>query len=214
MLPLVYYATVTSTKDPLSIGRIQVKLRGFGTDLELKDVWLRMLSPAASAQTGFLWLPEVGDEVAVLRGAGDTIEGMLLLGSLYNGKNKPIYSNDDGDNITKEIRTKAGNLITFTDKAGEEAILIQTASAKVKISIQNKDNGAIIVDGGDKITVSSASEISFESKKVTLKASDTLELGGSTQIKCTGGKVELSGTEIKVSGSGPVAISGPTVNIG
>ena len=211
---LVYYATVVDTKDPQGLGRVQVKLRGFPSDVQLTDAWLRMIQPAASASTGFVFLPEKDDEVAVLRGQGDSLESMLILGSVYNGKRKPKYSNDDGENITKEIRTKAGNAITFTDKGGEEAVVITTAGAKITISLSNKDKGAVLVEGADKVTIKATTDLAIEAQNVKITASKSLELGGSTEVKVKGGTMDVSGTQVNVKGSGPVAISGAMVDIG
>jgi len=143
VIPLVYYALVTDTKDPLGLGRVAVKLKGFPADVTLTDIWLRMVMPAANNLTGIVWLPEVGDEVAVLRAGGDTLEGMLILGAVYNGTNLPIYKNADGDNITKEFRTKAGNAITFTDTACANAGL--AAGARSSASSASRSS---VVDMG------------------------------------------------------------------
>lgn len=211
---LVYYATVVDTKDPKGLGRVQVKLRGFPADVVLTDGWLRMLQPAASASTGFVFLPEVNDEVAVLRGQDDSLESMLILGSVYNGKNKPVYSNKDGDNITKEIRTKAGNAITFTDKNGEEAVVITTAGAKITVSLSNKDKGAVLVEGADKVTIKATTDLAIEAQNVKITASKSLEMAGNADVKVKGGTMDVSGTQVNVKGSGPVAISGAMVDIG
>jgi uncharacterized protein involved in type VI secretion and phage assembly len=212
--PLVYYATVTGTKDELGLGRVQVKLKGFPTPVDVKDVWIRMLQPAASAQTGFMFLPEVDDEVVVLRGAGDSIEGMLILGSVYGKKNKPIYSNADGDNITKEIRTKAGNAVTFTDKADEEAIVITSAKSTITVTISNKDKGLVSIKGADAVSIEAASKLTITSKEVTITGSDKLALGSDTAVNVTGGDLKLDGKGVTVSGSGDVVISGSSVNLG
>lgn len=214
-MPLVYYANVVDTKDPLELGRVQVKLRGFPAEVAMADVWLRMLQPAASASTGFLFLPEVDDEVAVLRASDDAIETMLILGPVYNGKNKPIYSNKDGDNITKEIRTKAGNAITITDKAGEEAIVITTAGTKITVSMANKDNGAVLIEGADKVTVKATTELAIEAKSVKITASDALEMTGTNTVKMSGGDLDVSGSKmLKMNGTSGVTIGGATVDIG
>jgi uncharacterized protein involved in type VI secretion and phage assembly len=214
MAPLVYYATVSATKDPLALGRVQVKLRGFPAEVDCKDVWIRMVQPAASASTGFLFLPEVGDEVVVLRAAGDAIEGMLILGGVYNKTNTPIYSNADGDNITKEIRTKAGNAITIADKAGEEGIIITTAGAKITITVNNKDKGSVVIEGADAVTIKSTSTLTIESKEITITGSDKLALASSSAVNVDGGDVTVNGKGINVKGSSSVAISGTSVDLG
>lgn len=193
---------------------MQVKLRGFLADVVMKDVWLRMVQLYASKEFGFTFLPEVGDEVVVLRTVGDNVEAMLIIGAVYNGANKPKNPDKDGKNLTKELRTKTGNAITFSDEPDKEGITFTTAKAKITISLANADKGVITIDGADKIVVKSSTEISLESKDVKIKASANLELGGATEIKLDGGKLTMAGTDVKVTGSGPVAISGPTVDLG
>jgi uncharacterized protein involved in type VI secretion and phage assembly len=215
MAPLVYFASVVDTKDPLALGRVQVTLKGFPADVALTDVWLRMLSPAASASTGFNWLPEVGDEVAILRGAGDTLEGMLILGAVYNGKAKPLYSNADGDNITKELRTKAGNCLTFTDTAGEEVITISTAGAKITISMANASDGTVTIEGADKVIVKAVTSMTFDAKDIKVTGSSSVEVtAGAASVKLADGNLDLGGGEVAVTGKSKVAVSAPAINLG
>lgn len=213
-MSLVYYATVLSTKDPLALGRVQVKLKGYPTPLDLTDVWLRMLQPYAGNQYGTVFLPEIEDEVVILRTAGDALEGMLILGAVYNGKNKPNYSNADDKNITKEIRTKAGNVITFSDKENETGITLSCASTKVTMVMSDKSDGSITIDGAKLVTIKSTDEISLASAKVTIKATDTLTLGGDTKIAMAGGEVAVSGTKIGITSDGDVAVAGTAIKLG
>ncbi len=210
----MYAAKVLDTKDPLGLGRVQVSLRGFAADLVLKDVWLRMLAPYASKEFGFVFLPEVGDEVAVLRGEGDTIESLLILGALYNGANKPKGGAQEGKNLTKEIRTKTGNAITFSDEAGKESIVVTTAGAKLTISLSNDTKGVVTISGADAVSIKSTTSLTIDSKDVTIKASGTLKLDGAKEVTVGSGDFTLSGKKVTVTGSGAVAISGSTVSLG
>lgn len=203
--PLFYSATVKSTKDPLSLGRVQIVLRGFSADTE--PMWVRMVQPAASAGTGFFFLPEKNDEVIVLRGAGDVLEGMLILGCVYNGKNKPATPDVDDKNSVKEIRTKAGNAITFTDKAGDESISIVTKSGKLKIVLSEKGK-SITIEGADEVIVDSKNKLTLKSKNIVIESSSSLKLGTS------GSKVAIEGSGVDVNASGNVNIVGVAVSIG
>ena len=204
-LPLFYSATVKSTKDPLSLGRVQIVLRGFSADTE--PMWVRMVQPAASAKTGFFFLPERGDEVIVLRGAGDVLEGMLILGCVYNGKNKPATPDVDDKNSVKEIRTRAGNAITFTDKAGDESISIATKSGKLKIVISEKQN-SITIGGANAVTVESNNTLTLKSNNIVIESTTSLKLGTS------GSTVAIVGSGVDVNASGDVNIMGTAVSIG
>ena len=204
-LPLFYSATVKSTKDPLSLGRVQIVLRGFSADTE--PMWVRMVQPAASAGSGFFFLPEKNDEVIVLRGAGDVLEGMLILGCVYNGKNKPATPDVDDKNSVKEIRTRAGNAITFTDKAGDESISIATKSGKLKIVISEKQN-SITIGGANAVTVESNNTLTLKSNNIVIESTTSLKLGTS------GSTVAIVGSGVDVNASGDVNIMGTAVSIG
>ena len=109
--PLVFIATVKSTKDPMGLGRVQVELKDLDKPVEMP--WLRMIHFHASKEFGSMILPEVGDMVAVLRGAGDRIGSMFILGSVYDKKNKPAVKDGDGKNNTKQFQTRSKHTVEF-----------------------------------------------------------------------------------------------------
>lgn len=209
--PLFYCATVKSTKDPLGLGRVQVVLKGFSADPE--PIWLRMLNPMASNKTGFFFLPEADDEVIVLRGAGDVVEGMMILGSVYNGKNKPKTPDADGKNAVKEIRTKAGNAITISDKAGDESITLTTKSGMLKIVMSDKEK-SVTIEGSDKVIITAKKEVSIAATEIKIEAKKALTLGGKAEVSIKGMKIAAEGTQMKLAGSAKVEIAGAMVDIG
>ena len=163
-------ATVTSTKDPIGLGRVQVRLRGFSEEIE---VWLRLLQPIATKEGGFFFLPEEGDEVAVLPGAGQNIDDMVIIGSLYNGKRKPAIA-DDGENRVKEIRTRHGNRLSFTDKDGASEVLLQAGGGQVRLTL----------------TQQSATLELFGQQNVVIQSDQKIQIHA-PQIALSGGKVDL-----------------------
>ena len=212
MLPITYTGKVISTKDPDAMGRVQVKLEGFTEELELP--WLRLLNPYASASFGWVFLPEADDEVLVLKGAGDNFNYMFVLGSLYNGVNKPSYSDDDGKNITKQIITRSGHEFTFCDKDGEEKITLQTPEGKLMLEMDQK---------GVKITIQSEDKIDILAEKgtVTVKA-DKVAVEGKSSVSIKGGqkvevtsdtKVTVKAAQVEVKGDAKVSIKAAMVEI-
>lgn len=212
---IVLVGKVKSTKDPERLGRIQVELQGYSSGLEMP--WIRQAGVQASKGFGHVFLPEDGDEVLVLRGDGDNLDQMVCLGGVYNGTNKPTYSNDDGKNVTKEIRTRSGNVITFTDKEGAENIHISTPDGKLSIDMDHSA-GTITITSSDKVaiscpsgqvtvdceqaTVSAKSQVSITGKsKVSVASSGTVEINGSSQVNVSGGaKVSVEAAAISLSG--------------
>ena len=82
---IIFYAEVMSTKDPMKLGRVQVKLNSLDKAVEMP--WIRMIQAQASSKSkGIVILPEEKDIVAVLRGAGDHLGSMLILGGVYDKK--------------------------------------------------------------------------------------------------------------------------------
>ena len=102
--PIVFIATVKSTKDPMGLGRVQVELKDLDKPVEMP--WLRLIQSHASKGFGTVLLPEVGDMVAVLRGSGDRIASMFILGSIHDKKNKPAIKDDDGKNNIKQFQPR------------------------------------------------------------------------------------------------------------
>lgn len=226
-------AKVTSTQDPENLGRVQVQLQGYeGTVL----VWLRMLAPYASSSAGFVFLPEVDDEVLVLRGADDVVDAMYILGALYNGKNVPTYTNPDGENNTKTIRTRAGVDISISDEAGKESITIKTpagtllalqdASDKKGLAFGNSDstvslamdtNGvSLTVANGKPTSVSSQGDVSVDGKaNVEVKAAMQVTVQAGTNLVCKGSvNANLeAGAQLVVKGGAQVSVEAPLVKI-
>jgi uncharacterized protein involved in type VI secretion and phage assembly len=91
--------------------------------------WARMVSPSAGPDRGFMFMPEVGDEVAVIFEDGDP-ERPVIIGSLWNGAQQaPRYDfrgEDIASNDVKRIVTKAGNRIQISDSVGKETVYLST----------------------------------------------------------------------------------------
>ena len=119
-------ARVTAHNDPKKMGRIQVQ---FFWQEDGSTHWARATSPHAGPDRGFMFMPEVGDEVAVAFEDGDP-ERPVIIGSLWNGVHTQARAdfrgNDIEDNAVKRIMTRSGNRVQFSDKAGVETITIAT----------------------------------------------------------------------------------------
>lgn len=124
--PGVVPAQVVDHNDPKKQGRIKVQ---FFWQTDGSTHWARATSPHAGPDRGFMFMPEVGDEVAVAFEDGDP-ERPVILGSLWNGvQQAPRYDFRGGDiagNDVKRLVTKSGNRIHLSDKADEETIHLAT----------------------------------------------------------------------------------------
>ncbi len=124
-------ARVTAHNDPKKMGRIQVQ---FFWQEDGSTHWARATSPHAGPDRGFMFMPEVGDEVAVAFEDGDP-ERPVILGSLWNGVHQQpraaFRGEDVTDNSVKRIMTRSGNRIQISDKPGVETISIATPNHNV-----------------------------------------------------------------------------------
>ena len=104
---------VTNNQDPEGLGRVKVKYPWRENSPE--SFWARIAVMAAGNDRGTVWIPEVDDEVLVGFDKGN-IEHPYVLGSLWNGKDKPPEKNSDGDNNTKLIKSRCGHQIKFFEE--------------------------------------------------------------------------------------------------
>jgi uncharacterized protein involved in type VI secretion and phage assembly len=137
----VVSARVFEHNDPRGMGRIQIKYDWMD---EERSAWARMTTPSAGGGRGFMFMPEVGDEVLVAFEHGDP-ERPYIIGALWNGVDSaPRQGFWDGEamqavggngaqlaadmarNDIKRIVTKSGNRIQLVDVGGKESIVIST----------------------------------------------------------------------------------------
>lgn len=178
---------VKDTRDPKKLGRVQVELSGFDRAVQLP--WVRVLNPYASNGVGQVFLPEEGDEVVILQGAGGSLDQMVCIGSVYNGNLKPPYSNDDGKNDKKMLKTRSGHELIFSDASGGESITLRTADGKVSLELDHA-KGAV--------TIKSATEVKIECPS------------GKVNINCATAQIQASGT-VDINGGGTVTVTAPTI---
>jgi type VI secretion system secreted protein VgrG len=130
-------ARVVDNNDPAGVGRVKVK---FFWQEENVTNWARMMTPHAGADRGFMFLPEIGDEVVVGFGDGD-VEKPVILGCIWNGVDKPpredFWGGDVGPNDVKRIVTKSGHRIHIVDKQGKESIVLATPK-ELRVSMIEK----------------------------------------------------------------------------
>jgi type VI secretion system secreted protein VgrG len=139
-------ARVVSHNDPRGMGRVQIQydwMEGTST------AWARMTTPSAGGGRGFMFMPEVGDEVLVAFEHGDA-ERPYVVGALWNGVDSAPrqgfweeegaeavgniaaqVAKDMARNDIKRIVTKSGHRIQLVDVKGKESIVISTPGGQV-----------------------------------------------------------------------------------
>jgi len=151
----VVIGIVTNNKDPEGLGRIKVKYPW--RDDERQSDWAWIASLYAGNGRGAVFYPEVDDEVLVAFDQGD-INHPVVIGGLWNRKDKPPETNSDGKNNTKMIRSRSGHRIVFSDDQenkkekieirtnGDHSILLDDSTSTEKIEIKTKAGHTILLD--------------------------------------------------------------------
>lgn len=158
-------------------------------DSDFFSTWCRVLQLMAGKERGFFILPEVDDEVLVAFEQGD-IRRPFILGSLWNGVDKPAYDNlaQDGKNNYSTWLSRSGHCIQVIDnkKEGKERIVIQTTigpkesttdheSRDGHFIVLRKDNGKETIEIYDRVQKnyllidSTNNTITLESKEGDIK---------------------------------------------
>ena len=157
-------ATVLSNADPEGKGRVRVRMN-WQTD-GMQTGWVRVMTPDGGSSSdvksnrGFVFIPEVGDQVLLGFRHGDPARPYIL-GSLFNGV---TGSGGFVANHKKSLTTRSGSTVTFDDTA--HTILLQTTRAN-KIFIDEL-NGTI--------TISSAEEVNVNTKNININASENMNV--------------------------------------
>ena len=117
--PDMQLANVVDNNDPSGHGRIKVK---FKWECGCNDYteWLRVITPDAgssdkvSKNRGFVFIPEVGDQVVIAFEEGN-IARPIVMGSVFHGKSG---TGGSSANKTKAMTTRSGNTIIMDDSNG------------------------------------------------------------------------------------------------
>ncbi|HKZ50901.1 MAG TPA: VgrG-related protein [Dehalococcoidia bacterium] len=178
---------VTNNRDPDGQGRVKVRFPWLADQEE--STWARLAAPMAGAERGFLFLPEVNDEVLIAFEHGD-IHRPYVLGALWNGQDRPPVPNDKAVSSTgrvnqRIIKTRAGHTIILDDSDGGGGITIVDRTGQNSLSIDSGNNSM-------KIEVQGNLELKAQGKvKITGQAG--------VEIEGTPGKVSVKGTRIDLN---------------
>ena len=108
-------AIVKNPLDPQKLGRVQVAYPWQSVNDTNFSPWLRVAYPMATGEGGFMFFPEIGDEVLVDYEGGN-IERPFVAGSFYSEDRKPAApAQMHLMGTTKSITSPNGHHISFTD---------------------------------------------------------------------------------------------------
>jgi uncharacterized protein involved in type VI secretion and phage assembly len=179
----VYSASVLDNRDREGQARVMVRVPGIAET----GIWARLATMMAGRDRGTLFVPDVGDEVLVAFEHGDA-RSPYVLGSLWNGKDKPPQSRGDVAS-TKMIRSRSGVTLRIDDKAS--SLVIETTAGQ-RITLQDGPGTVRVEDqNGNSITLAPAGVTVTASMTVTVNAS-TLELNAG-MVTVNSGMSKFSG---------------------
>ena len=194
---------VTNNLDVLAEGRVQVNIPsvpGF-------DLWARLSAVGAGSSRGFLWVPQINDEVLVAFNQNDERDAYVL-GGLWNTMDRPPVTIPTDFLIKRVIKTGmvggVGHEIEFDDAL--QSIKI-TTSTQQKITIDPLKIEMTNLAGTVKITLDNTQQ------SISLQAVASIELSAA-QIKLKAANIDIDGTvATNLKSSGICNINGSLVKI-
>jgi uncharacterized protein involved in type VI secretion and phage assembly len=197
----VVIGIVTNNQDPEGLGRLKLKFPW--RDSADESSWARLAVPMAGNQMGTYFIPEVGDEVLVAFEHGD-ISMPFVIGSLWNGQDKPPESNSNGKNNKRLIKSRSGHQLIFNDESGKETVEIHTkmghqivlddSSGSEKIEVKDKtgSNSILIDSSQNSITIKSQMKVSIQAQMIELKADANMNIESSGALTLKGSVVKIN----------------------
>lgn len=194
--------TVTNNTDLIGEGRVQVKI----PTRPSFEPWARLPSIGGASGRGFMWVPQIDDEVLVAFADNDTSSAYILGGLWSSLKSPPLSLPEDtlSKRVIKTGLTEAlGHKIEFDD--AQQSITI-TTSTDQKISMDPQTITLTNLAGSVSITLDNDEE------KISLTAANEIEMNA-IQISMTATTIEMSGTEVSITASGPCTVQGLPIQL-
>jgi hypothetical protein len=195
-IPGLVIGTVIDNIDPENLGQIKVMFPWLSPDYI--SAWARVMQIGASkVGGGFLWIPEIGDEVLIGFDRG-CIDYPYVIGNLYNGIASPLPPPSvQGVVANRRIASRMAHTIQFND--GPEAMGISIMTAPVE-----QPPTSIVLDG--------------EQIQITVNSLGQVEITGALGVKiaATGGPLTLDAPSITIGSEDTLSLSlaGTTVAVG
>ncbi|MBW4773046.1 type VI secretion system Vgr family protein [Prevotella histicola] len=184
-------ATVLSNADPEGKGRVRVRMN-WQTD-GMQTGWVRVMTPDGGSSSdvksnrGFVFIPEVGDQVLLGFRHGDPARPYVM-GSLFNGTTGG--GGGQGNNC-KSLTTRSGSSLKLDDSAGS-------------VTLHDKGGVSMNFDGGGNSTINA-------------KCSQVFNAGSSAGINVGAKKHQPASSALTMDSDGIIDLSGKskiTIKVG
>ena len=220
-------ATVKKTfEDPDNNFRVLVTLPSFSGTGQEEGIWARIAFPYASADAGYFFFPEVGDEV-ILTFMNNDPRFPVIFGALYSAKNAAKETPDE-KNQFKSISSKSGIHITFDDE--DKILTIETPEMNTivlddknkSISMQDINENSIVMDESG-ITIKTPKDLNLSADgSINIKATSNLAMSATADATLDGQNITQSAqtsftakgnASAELSASGQTTVKGAMVMI-
>jgi uncharacterized protein involved in type VI secretion and phage assembly len=193
---------VTNNFDLIGQGRVQVKI----PSRPAFEPWARVSAVGGSASRGFLWIPQMGDEVLVAFAEGD-LSSSYILGGLWSTMNRPPISAPT-DVLTKKV-IKTG----LTEALGHE---IDMDDAKQSVTITTSTKQKITLDP-TKIELTNLAgtltvKLDNKTQAVTISAANKIVLEAiAIEMKAT--SIDMKAAKVSITTTGPCSVTGLPIKL-
>jgi uncharacterized protein involved in type VI secretion and phage assembly len=196
---------VTNNLDAISEGRIQVRI----PSIPAMEPWARLPALGGGSGRGFLWVPQIGDEVLVAF-AQNEVNAAYVLGGLWSTTDRPPLTAPPDFLIKRVIKTglaQAGGLghevefddalqsITITSSTRQKVtidplqIKIENMAGTLSIALDNKTQT---------VSIQAALKIELKAAQISLEAATIDIKGGIVNLQSTG-PCNVQGLPIKLN---------------
>ena len=193
---------VTSNLDAMSEGRVQVRI----PSIPGLEPWCRLPSMGGGSGRGFIWVPQVDDEVLVAFAQNDS-SAAYVLGGLWSTTDRPPLTLQSDFLAKRVIKTGlAGGLgheVEFDDAL--QSITV-TSSTKQKVTIDPLQIKLENTAGTLSIALDNTSQT------ITVQAAVKIELKA-LQISLEGTQVDIKGGIVNIQSSGPCSVQGLPIKL-
>ena len=179
-------ATVLSNADPEGKGRVRVRMN-WQTD-GMQTGWVRVMTPDGGSSSdvksnrGFVFIPEVGDQVLLGFRHGDPARPYVL-GSLFNGTTG--RGGLEGNHM-KSLTTRSGHTIKLNDSLSSLGITIKDIKGN-SIHIDSVGDD-IIINAKRNITINAGETFTVNCKNANILAEESINMNAEQDITSVSGE--------------------------
>ncbi len=191
----VAIAVVTQNQDDDGLCRIKVSYPWH--DKPRDSYWARLATPMAGKDRGLVVIPEVGDEVLVAFERED-LRFPYVLGGLHNGKERPPFSNPDGKNDKRLLKSRKGHQLMFDDGTRGVVELSHQKGRKIVFDddgfrVEDEKGNSVKVDSNSgAMTIEAKGQLKIKAASITLEATGTIEVKANATLTISGSLVSIN----------------------